>query len=58
MSDAAAREIEDDRLGRRIVAHPADQLDRPSCRGRRERNADADPPARSHHRRAGRSGTR
>ena len=39
MSDATAGEIEDHRLGRRIVARAADQLDHPSCGGRRERNA-------------------
>ena len=46
MADAAAGEIEDDRLGRRIVADPADQLDRPSgARPPRARRATRHPPA-------------
>ena len=38
VSDATAREIEDHRLGRRIVARAADQLDHLSRGGRRQRN--------------------
>ena len=45
MSDAATREIEDDRLGRRIVARAADQLDQPSCGAAASATRDADPPA-------------
>ena len=43
VADATAGEIEDDRLGRRVVARPADQLDTCPEPGRRQCNAGRGP---------------
>ena len=45
MADAAAGQVEDDRVGRRIVARPADQLDHRPAAAAASATRDADPPA-------------